>query len=46
MGLEDPEGLRRWSLAARDRRAFYARYGVTRLCEPDIFMERRLPRSV
>lgn len=34
------QGLRRWSLAARDRQALYARYGFTPLREPDIFMER------
>jgi GNAT superfamily N-acetyltransferase len=34
------QGLRRWSLATRDRHGLYARYGFTPLAEPDIFMER------
>ena len=33
------QGLRRWSLATRDRHGLYARYGFTPLAEPEIFME-------
>jgi GNAT superfamily N-acetyltransferase len=33
------QGLRRWSLATRDRHGLYARYGFTALAEPEIFME-------
>ena len=33
------QGLRRWSLATRDRHGFYARYGFTALAEPELFME-------
>ena len=33
------QGLRRLSLATRDRHGLYARYGFTALAEPEIFME-------
>jgi GNAT superfamily N-acetyltransferase len=33
------QGLRRWSLATRDRHGLYARYGFTALAEPQLFME-------
>jgi GNAT superfamily N-acetyltransferase len=33
------QGLRRWSLATRDRHGLYARYGFTPLAEPELFME-------
>jgi GNAT superfamily N-acetyltransferase len=33
------QGLRRWSLATRDRHGLYARYGFTPLAEPEIHME-------
>ena len=33
------QGLRRWSLATRDRHGLYARYGFTALAEPQSFME-------
>jgi GNAT superfamily N-acetyltransferase len=33
------QGLRRWSLATRDRHGFYARYGFTALAQPELFME-------
>lgn len=33
------QGLRRWSLATRNRHGLYARYGFTALAEPEIFME-------
>ena len=33
------QGLRRWSLATRDRHGLYARYGFMPLAEPEIHME-------